>query len=239
MGDTIVTGTKLTALANSIRTKAGTQSSMTLDQMKTTVDNISTAVMLTPNNTIVSDDTTFVRAEVDASFDEQYEVTIPNTVTTILGACFNGNAFVTKITMPNSVTTINDGYDHIVQSGYIAGAMANCQRLKEVVLSENITVIPLGCFYNDTSLENLIIPDGVTQIKSQAFNNCTGLESIVIPDSCTSFGNSVFSNCESLTDIYYTGTQLEWEAITGLSNANIPAGATIHYEYSPSQEVEE
>jgi len=38
-----------------------------------------------------------------------------------------------------------------------------------------------------------------------------------------------------LTDIYFTGTKEEWNAIYNKSDANIPSSATIHYNYVPSK----
>lgn len=53
--------------------------------------------------------------------------------------------------------------------------------------------------------------------------------SVTIPDSVTSIGNYAFGGCPSLTDVYYSGTKENWNAIT-ISNGNEPlTNATIHY----------
>lgn len=91
-----------------------------------------------------------------------------------------------------------------------------------------------GCS-NLTSL-NLI---GFKEIYFRAFENSgitkiyfsTELEKFVNGDS----GEKVFDSMSALTDIYYTGTQEQWESILGLSDAGIPVGVTIHYEYNPIQ----
>lgn len=128
---------------------------------------------------------------------------IPDGVTTIGNKAFMNNADITKVIMPDSVTTIEDG------NRYSDGAFHECSKLKNVEFSNNL--INIGDY---------------------AFYECTSLTSIAIPDSVTSIENYAFFNCTSLTDIYYTGTQAEWEQITIGTNA-IPAGATIHYEYTP------
>ena len=46
-----------------------------------------------------------------------------------------------------------------------------------------------------------------------AFYGCISLTSFVIPDGVTYIGEYAFAWCERLTDIYYTGTEEEWNAM--------------------------
>ena len=92
-----------------------------------------------------------------------------------------------------------------------------------------------GCS-NLTSL-NLI---GFKEIYYRAFEN-SGITKIYFSTELEEFvnggsGQKVFDGMSALTDIYYTGTQEQWESISGLSDAGIPVGVTIHYEYDPTQE---
>ena len=48
----------------------------------------------------------------------------------------------------------------------------------------------------------------------------------------TSIGNYVLDDCDNLTDIYYSGTESEWNQIS-IGNHAIPSGVTIHYESEP------
>ena len=95
----------------------------------------------------------------------------------------------------------------------------------------SVKSICYSAFLLCTSLTDVIIANGVTSIGHEAFSYCTSLTSVTIPDSVTSIGHYAFSDCESLKDIYYTGTQDEWNNITiGDGNINL-TNATIHYNF--------
>ena len=85
-------------------------------------------------------------------------------------------------------------------------------------------------FY-DASIKNVIIEDGVTSIGKLAFIDCKSLTSGTIPDSVTSIDKHAFYGCNSLTDIYYGGTEKEWNAITIGSSNDYLLNANIHFIY--------
>ena len=92
-----------------------------------------------------------------------------------------------------------------------------------------------GC--SNLTLLNLI---GFKEIYFRAFEN-SGITKIYFSTELEEFtngssGEKVFDGMSALTDIYYTGTQEQWESILGLSGAGVPVGVTIHYEYDPTQE---
>lgn len=99
-------------------------------------------------------------------------------------------------------------------------------------VSEAVQSTTKGLF--DVSLTSIAIPDSVTTISVGAFPNCTSLTSVTIPDSVTLIGRGAFSGCSSLTDVYYTGTQDQWNAIRidAMGNNSLTS-ATIHYNYVP------
>jgi hypothetical protein len=74
----------------------------------------------------------------------------------------------------------------------------------------------------------------MTSIGIAAFARCSGLTSVVIGNSVTSVGDRAFMSCDRLTDIYFTGTEAEWEAITKGSDwdSGIP-DYTLHFNYVP------
>lgn len=63
---------------------------------------------------------------------------------------------------------------------------------------------------------------------------CSSLTSVIIPEGVTSIGDSTFWGCDSLKDVYYTGSQEQWNKIK-IDSGNEPLLAvTIHYGSSGS-----
>ena len=56
-------------------------------------------------------------------------------------------------------------------------------------------------FKNRIKIKNVIISDNITHIGNAAFKGCQGLMNIEIPTSVTSIGSSAFSGCTGLTSI--------------------------------------
>ena len=69
----------------------------------------------------------------------------------------------------------------------------------------------------------------MTSIEKFAFYNCTSMTSITIPNSVTSIGGNAFYNCSTLTDVYYDGSEEEWNKITIATNNTPLQNATIHF----------
>jgi len=65
-------------------------------------------------------------------------------------------------------------------------------------------------------------------IAGGAFSSCTSLTGVTIPDSVTTVGNYAFSGCDSLTDVYYGGTQAQWDAIYVADDNEELQNATLH-----------
>lgn len=72
------------------------------------------------------------------------------------------------------------------------------------------------------------IPEGVTGLY-RTFYGCTGLQSVTLPNSISSIGYETFYGCMALTDIYYAGTEAEWNDIYISDGNDILANVTIHF----------
>ncbi len=104
----------------------------------------------------------------------------------------------------------------------------NCTGLESVILSAGIKKIPYSAFSGCSSLKEVILPQGFTTFGSFAFSNCRNLRSIIIPDSVTTIETLAFSYA-GLTDVYYTGTQTQWDGISITETGNEPLiNATLH-----------
>lgn len=96
-----------------------------------------------------------------------------------------------------------------------------------VVLSENITEIPVGAF-RDSEFTSITLGSNVRYIYYYAFADCAKLESITIPDSVQSVAFNAFQNCTSLKDadlgkIQNIGSSL-FENCTSLESLTLPDG---------------
>lgn len=98
-----------------------------------------------------------------------------------------------------------------------------------------VTSIGRIAFEYRTGLKNISLSNSVNTVKYAAFWGCTGLTAVTIPDSVNLIEDSAFYGCSSLTDVYYTGTQEQWEQISIGKNNTYLQNATIHYNCSPEQ----
>ncbi len=93
-------------------------------------------------------------------------------------------------------------------------AFRDCSSLTSVTIPSSVTIIDENAFDGCTGLTKLTIPDSVINIGEVAFLNCNSLTSITISTSVTRIGMSAFLGCENLKDVYYTGTETEWNQIS-------------------------
>lgn len=87
-----------------------------------------------------------------------------------------------------------------------------------------------GCAFQGCSgLTSVTLPEGVTSIGGGAFRGCGGLTSLTIPVSLTSIESSAFEMPKSLPDVYYAGSEAQWQTIKIGSFNGCLTSATIHY----------
>ena len=123
-------------------------------------------------------------------------IEIPSSVTMIGEAAFSGCSRLTSI----NVEAGNEVYD----------SRDNCN----AIIKKATNTLIQGC-------KNTKIPSSVTSIGNYAFYDCSGLTGIEIPSSVTSIGDLAFWFCSGLKDVYYTGTQEQWNAISFGSGGDV------------------
>lgn len=149
-------------------------------------------------------------------------VAIPNSVYYDGGASlFSGCKSLKNVTVPDNIASVNNMF-------------AGCKNLENVTITSSgipgIVSIGNNAFNGCSSLKNVTIPDSI-QIIYGSFGNCTSLQSITIPHSVTNISRFAFSGCTSLSDIYYHGTEREWNAMCRHTNLHLDLGenVTVHF----------
>ena len=162
-------------------------------------------------------------------------VTIPDSVTSIGRSAFSGCRGLARIHITDLKAWCNiNGLSNLTGvSKY--DLFLNDAMITELVLPYGLTSISNYAFWNCNGLTSVTIPDSVTWIGREAFRNCSGLASVTIPDSVTSIGEYAFYGCDELTDVYFDGTEADWNNIT-IAQYNDPlTSATIHYNSGGSE----
>jgi len=156
------------------------------------------------------------------------EIRIPPNVTSIGYVSFEGCRDLAEIKIPASVTDISDL------------AFPNCDSLESITVDPNNTVYSSdenGILYNKDKTTLIFYPDGNKQTEYVIPQGVTTIETgftlhlteISIPRSVKKIEDYTFYSSTSITDIYYEGSEAEWEAIeVGKSNTQL-TNATIHF----------
>lgn len=158
------------------------------------------------------------------------EMQIPEGVTGIGQRAFEQCTSLKSVTLPSTLTTIGEMafYTAGLESVTIPDGVHDIQT--PVLNEDGETVYQLvrgigrAAFHTCTSLKTARIGSGVTTIYSGTFGYCTSLEEIYLPASVKIIEGALFSNGNfsyghafhndtKLADIYFGGTQEEWEEL--------------------------
>lgn len=152
-------------------------------------------------------------------------ITIPNSVTEIEAAAFEDCVSLISVTIPDSVTKIREF------------AFSGCKNLRSITISNSITAISESVFSCCESLTSVTIPNSVTNIEYAAFAGCSNLTSITIPDSVIEIVGNAFFACPALSDVYFMGSEQDWEKIYVQIGNEPLLNATIHYYSNGTESI--
>ena len=166
-----------------------------------------------------------------------------NSVQSIGYQAFAGCTALKGITLPQTLTTI--GEKAFYTSGLTGIVIPdNVHDIESDVLDENgqpklddkgnkITKITygigLGAFHTCVDLKYAVVGKSVQTLRSGAFGYCPAMEKVYLPKSLKSIEGiytengkvpykHAFQNCGALAEVYYEGTEEEWQAL--LKNVN-------------------
>ena len=165
----------------------------------------------------------------DVQFDYLTEVVIGDDVTSIGSYAFNSCPVLETVSIGVGVTSIGNfafSCDTALQNITVSEENTYFTAVDNILFSKDGTVIYRYPHDGSTEYE---IPDGVTSIGIDAFGNVETLTSITIPVSLTTVSWYAFDGCSALTDVYYAGSESEWDAISIGSENDELTGAVIHY----------
>ncbi len=186
------------------------------------------------------------------------KLTLTEGMTAIGSIAFYGCTALESVRIPSTIKYekqpegVND-----LESNYGWGpySFVGCTLLKDIILSEGLTVIG-GCAFEDTAVESVVIPstienwdvadtnvtvvppgsvadglESISDIYSSAFANCKNLSSVIFTDGIKTIGKVPFWGCTSLKKVAIpksiTNMYKSFEYCPGLQEAYIEDGAQI------------
>lgn len=138
-------------------------------------------------------------------------INIPSKLNTLSSHIFTNCVSFTEFTIPSNIKTLENG------------VFSGCSGLINFVFPETVESIGESTFFNCSNLKNVTFSDSITSIPSCTFFWCENLTTVAIGKNAKNIGLTAFEHCDNLAEIYYNGTEQEWNTITNVSAlSNIP-----------------
>ena len=139
-------------------------------------------------------------------------------VTKIGNGAFKWNSTVQYVGIPDTVNIIGES------------AFESCDKLKKVLLPNNLRKIEKNAFYH-CPFEEIDLPNNLEEISYMAFTGCDKLKSIIIPESVKKLDTAVFYDCKSMrsVEILCKITDISWDLFRGcksLTEIHLPETIT-------------
>lgn len=174
------------------------------------------------------------------------DIILPSNLTEIGEGAFKKCESLTQIRIPATVTEIDASaffgcynlaevyYDGTIESwcniGFEKGTNGEYGSSNPVRYAEKFYMYEEGT-NNAYEVKNIVIPNTITGIGEYQFIGFSMIESIVIPTSVIEIDDGAFNLCNNLTNVYYAGSEQQWNNIDGHANAE-KDGRTINFNYT-------
>ena len=126
-------------------------------------------------------------------------VVIPSGISEIRDYAFYKWKSIKSVTIPSGVKNIGNY------------AFYHCENIEKAEIPSSVTSIGGNTFCGCKNIKSIVIPSGVTSIKDGAFSACPNIN-IAIPTSVKEIG---YTSIPHNADIYYCGSEEQWDAIKG------------------------
>lgn len=168
-------------------------------------------------------------------------ITIPSTVNKLYDSPFFNCSSLEKITVSDANKSFCSDNDGVVYSKDKTELIQYpCGRQSaNFSLPYTVTAINKAAFAGAEKLVNVVIPESTKTIDAMSFYGCTSLKIITVPKSIELIGEKAFSRCDNLSEVYYSGTQEDWNSITLRNNNESLTSATFSYEAKGPDSVPE
>ena len=168
----------------------------------------------------------------NAFYDKDFiiRISIPNTIIDIGGGAFSNCNNLVEIFVEDSNTKYKTENGNLYTKD-MSTLVQYCigKDSSHFDIPSGVFVIGSDAFANCQHIKSVTLSVGVRSIGTTAFKECSQLEQVVIPNSVKIISPRAFQKCSKLRDIYYQGTEQEWNSISLGANWNDGVNATIHY----------
>ena len=169
-------------------------------------------------------------------------VAFPDTITAIGDYAFWYCSLLKSIVIPDSVKTLGE-YSFSFCTGLVSASIGNgvtdiscaafawSNSLVSVTIGENVEIIGEDAFSHCSALKTLRLPNSVREVKANAFFWCLDLRSAFIGTGIEKIGKNAFGSTweDVLEDMYYAGSEADWEKVVVKSDNNSLTAARWHF----------
>jgi len=110
-------------------------------------------------------------------------------------------------------------------------AFESCWYVERIYISEGLETIGNDAF-SDSCIKYISLPQSLTTIGTSAFEDCAYLEDIVLGNNITTINDNAFKYTTALKNVYFRGTEEEWNVLMENVREEYLYSATKHYNYT-------